>query len=90
MFRYGAKSRNFVCKTSFLQTRGRTRFAFPEGVKAFEDDYAPTAEYPPLNLEDREMTMNQLKRKKEYLEWQESMKKKPTVEEKLMEFNIKR
>jgi hypothetical protein len=70
--------------------RSKTRFAYPEGVRAYEDNYAEEAEYPKIDPETRHFTQGQLKRHNEYLNWQRSITEKPTVEEKLMELNVNR
>jgi len=72
------------------QTRFRTRFAYPQGMKAYEDDYVDVPQYPTVDYETRHYPIGVKARRKEVLDWQESIRNKDTVEEKLIEMNVNR
>ena len=68
-----------------IVSRHRSRFAYPAGQVAYEDDYTDTPNYPPIDPETVRYTEARRQRLQAVDDWHKGMLAKETVEEKLME-----
>ncbi|CAG7838182.1 unnamed protein product [Allacma fusca] len=60
------------------------------GLKTFEEDYSETPDYPVIDPETRGLSEVSKKYLKDRLDWVDSIKNSPTVEEKLIQLNMRR
>ncbi|ODM92751.1 28S ribosomal protein S30, mitochondrial [Orchesella cincta] len=81
----------FMNMSPFLmQRRGRsqTRFAYPEGMKAYEDDWTEEAEYPEIDPEIHTWNEYRRKRLQDELDFHMKIRKATCPEAKNLELNM--
>ncbi|CAL8087343.1 unnamed protein product [Orchesella dallaii] len=76
-------------KPSYLtQRRTHTRFALPEGMKPYEDDWAKEAEYPPIDSEMHTWNEHRRKRLQDTLDFHTKIREASCPEAKNLELNM--
>lgn len=75
-------------ETSTTELRGsRSRFAYPEGIKDFEDDWTEHAEYPTIDVETHKWSVERRERHQLVLNWRKEIRDASCPEAKYLKIN---
>lgn len=75
---------------SSLPRTSKSRFSYPEGMVAHEDDYLDEAQYPEIDEETHQFSKYQKDKHQTMLSWHQTIRDQPNPEAKTLEINMPR